>query len=294
MGCIISQPETNCVSPFSDYRLIAFIVRFFSAIFIILPLPVLLFDILITINSIFVLTILIKVCYAEKAADISSYRPIFYFSSILGRVVSMSSIGLIFAKATSLNGHLIGFVSKLAAGSGQINHLVAGFSIFVLFMIIHGILSVWGKKYIMKLESDIDTWEKKILESIAPSETGSENETLGEKIRKQLQATKLSGKKYEFYFTMSEISDFIYGNGKLRLFIIAFGFIGVIIIVNLLRIESINEAVAPYIEEASLYSDVIVPYISLAIGAGLLVMFHAILLSAAMGIGVKRMVSNFF
>jgi hypothetical protein len=87
---------------------------------------------------------------------------------------------------------------------------------------------------------------------------------------------------------LNYIRHFIFGNGKLKIIISAFIIIGMIVIGNLLKIESIKEAAAPYIAELTPYNDRIITFVSLAFGAGYFIMNHAMLLSAATLVTVKR------
>jgi flagellar biosynthesis component FlhA len=277
-GYIISHIENN--DYYGEVLIADNMLRFFLFIFLIfLPIPEPLLDIIILINFILALTLLIKACRTGKTIDFFSCFTFLIFPSTLGIVIISSSIGLILAKGTPLNGHLIYFVSNLAAGSGEIFHLIVGYSVFTVFIIVHIILCIRGQNLISKLQSVIDaSLDKKITELIAQNEITSSEENLH--------------KKFGFYFTMENIKEFIFSNGKLEFFIIALGFIGLFIIGKLSIAVLANEVTVPYIAIVSQYIDVITPYISLAIGAGILIILNAILLSATMLIAVKRMVSS--
>jgi len=126
-----------------------------SAVFaiIIVPLPALLLDILITLNLSFAFLIFFKSVIVKKASDFSSFPSVLIFSAIFRLAISISSVRLILVKGIAFDGQIICVIASLVAGSKEIADLAACFLIYigvVLSLITLGIrlfeFDVWGEE----------------------------------------------------------------------------------------------------------------------------------------------------
>jgi len=100
---------------------------------LIVPLPAPVLDTLIAVNLLFALAIIITVFCGKKAAAFSLLPFFLPVYTIFGLTLNIAATRLILTKGAAFDGLLIRFVSRLFAG-GESGHLVAGFTLFLLFI----------------------------------------------------------------------------------------------------------------------------------------------------------------
>ena len=239
------------------------------ATLLIMPIPVLLLDILMSVNLILSFGILVMVVRAQKIKDIPLLPTLVLLSVIYSLAVDISASRLILVKGEEFNGVLIRFVSGLVAGSGEIG-LIVGFIVFIAITAFYVLVIVKGTVRIAEVAARfaLDSLPGKQMAIDAEFSAGtiSEEEAKARKLELQQEC--------DFYGALDGASRFISGSAKVEILITVIIIIAGALIDHGLRSKDVYDAIEAYA--------------FLAIGSGILFMAPAGLISAAVGVIVAH------
>jgi len=241
----------------------------FIIFMLIIPLYTLMLDILLALNLLYALTFLIAALYIKKPSNFSLLPTVLLVLTLFNMALSVTVTRLILIKGAEFDGWLIRFVSFLFTGSGNIEHLITG---FIIFMVIIAVVSIVILKRCTRVSEvaarfTFDIMQVKLMAIDAEFNSGVINEEEAASRKEALQ------KEDNFYDALDDFSKFLSGNIKLNIFIIPVIIIGGSLI-DILRGISDNA---------------ILTYIPLAVGSGILFMLPPFLLATAVECIVKRL-----
>jgi len=243
---------------------------------LILPIPTPVLDILIAVNILFALMILIVVLYNKKITDFTLLPTLLLELTVFSMAVSISVTRLILTRGVKFDGRLIRFVSFLFTGSGGIEHLITGFTIFMVIAAISTLVITKGATRVSEVAArfTLDSMQVKLMAIEVEYNSGEINEEEAVSQKAAIQ------KESDFYNALDGFSKFLSGNVKVNLFIISLISIGGTLIDTLYRGIPVNNAIGTFIP--------------LAIGSGIFFMLPPFLLSIAVGCLVTRKVNKYF
>lgn len=234
-------------------------------ILLILPIPALILDILISLNLLSVLAILTAVFRTKKTDYIASLPTLLLLSTVFSAVVNISAARLILTKGAAFDGWLITAIASLVPGSTKTTGLIAGCVLFIALIAVLLIVITNRAARIVKAATrfSLDALPAKQMTIDCEYNAGTidQNEAASRKA--------ILLKHSDYYGAMNGTTKIISGNAKAILIIFVLTIAGGIAIGTLLWDESINEA-----------ANIFIP---LAIGSGLLFMLHAVLVSITAG-----------
>jgi flagellar biosynthesis protein FlhA len=236
----------------------------------IIPLPTVLLDALITLNVILSLLVLLIVLYSQKPTEFSLFPTVLLVTTVFGLALNVSSTRLILSKGEKFDGRMIRAFSNFVVGSTGNAGIVIGFIIFIIIIAVQVIVITKGATRISEVAARFTLDGMPVRYMAIDTEYSSGSITEEEATRRKAEIQQES----QFYGSMDGASKFISGNVKIGVFIVAIDVIGGIIIGVALRGEPLGNAVSNYI--------------SLCIGDGLVSQLPALLISTAMGIVVTR------
>ena len=232
-------------------------------IVLIIPLPAIVLDILIMVNLIQAILIFFIVLSRRKTTHFSFLPGALFVSVLFGWLINIFYAKLVLTKSAAFDGFIIGVVSSLAAGSGEVLDLAVGFVCLILIILTHlmvvnsGISQIIeGAAYIMP---DPFRSARKNIDAENDSEeiSGGACSHIREEHRQEVN----------FINAMASESKTITGSVKMILIFIIVTILTGIAIDVLLRGKAVVDAIGTYI--------------FFSIGYGLLSIFPVLLLSIA-------------
>lgn len=236
----------------------------FIVLFIIVPIPPVLLDILLVINITLSLLILINTIYAPDALSMSSFPTMLLFTTLYRLSLNIISTRLIVGKGEA--GEVIRSFGRFVGG----NDLVVGFIIFLIIMIVQFLVITKGAERVSEVAArfTLDAMPGKQMAIDADLNSGLINEAEAKERRKRIQ------READFYGAMDGATKFVKNDAIFGIISTAINIIGGIIM-GLVR-------------QGKSFEEVLSTYTILTIGDGLVNQIPSLLISIATGIIVTR------
>lgn len=240
-------------------------------LFMILPLPKFLIDVLMTLNLAIAITILLVVIRTPRASNFSSFPQVILFVTLFGLGINIASTRLILAADVSRSGGaafqqnqsaMVQAFAHIVAG----NNLVIGFVIFIILIVVQVVVITKGASRVSEVSArfTLDSMNQKMFDIDNQLNSGyitdDEARFQKEEIRRDI----------DFYSNMDGSSKFVSGNVKAGIFITVVNLIGGFAVGMLQNHLTFNDALGLYTK--------------LTIGDGLLSQLPALMISFATGI----------
>lgn len=241
---------------------------------LIIPLPTILLDVLMSMNLLLALLILLIVLYTPRAIDFSSFPTILLISTVFSLALNVSSTRLILTQGADFEGQLITAFGSFVVGSDGTEGLVIGLVIFIILIAVQVGVITKGATRIAEVAArfTLDAMPMKQAAVEAEYNQGSltEEEARTRKMDVQREA--------DFYGSMDGATKFVSGSVKIGILITVINLLVGIIFGMVFRGENFNLAIQTYAK--------------FTIGDGLLSQIPSLLISVATGILVTRSVSD--
>ncbi len=240
----------------------------------IIPLPTVFLDTLMSFNLVLSLLIILIVLYTKRALEFSVFPTLLLVFTVFGLALNVSSTRLILSQGSEFEGKLIRAFSTFVVGTEGAEGLVIGLVIFIIIIAVQFIVITKGSTRVAEVAArfTLDSLPGKQMAIEAAYNSGAITEEEAAEQKNDLQ------REVDFYGAMDGASKFVSGNVKVGILITAINIVGGIIVGMTLHGETIDVA---------LYT-----YISLSIGDGLVTQLPALLISTATGLIVTRAISD--
>ncbi|MBN1410614.1 MAG: flagellar biosynthesis protein FlhA [Spirochaetales bacterium] len=240
----------------------------------IIPLPPVVLDILMSINIVLSLLVVLIVLYTKHALEFSVFPTLLLLLTVFGLALNVSSTRLILVKGHNFDGRIVRAFGSFVVGTTGTEGYVIGIIIFIIIIIVQFLVITKGSTRVAEVAArfTLDALPGKQMAIEAEYNSGLLNEEEATMKKHQLQ------KEADFYGAMDGSSKFVSGNVKVGIVITLVNIIGGMVVGLLLHQESMDMAVQTYIP--------------LAIGDGLVTQLPALLVSVSTGIIVTRSVSD--
>jgi len=230
----------------------------------ILPLPAVMLDILLTLNLAFALIIMLTCLYTKEPLDFSSFPTILLIATLfrLGLNISTTRLILLYGDA----GNVINAFGEFVVGG---NYVVGGV-IFVILVLVNFMVITGGATRISEVSArfTLDSLPGKQLSIDADLNSGLISEEEAKKRRRNLE------REMDFYGTMDGASKFVKGDATAGIIITVVNIVGGLIIgVAMLRMNIMTA---------------LQTYTILTIGDGLISQLPALIISLSTGLIVSR------
>ncbi|MCX7032006.1 MAG: flagellar biosynthesis protein FlhA [Spirochaetes bacterium] len=240
----------------------------------IIPLPAVLLDVLMTVNLVLSLLIILMVLYTRHALEFSVFPTLLLVTTVFGLALNVSSTRLILAKGSRFDGRLIRAFGTFVVGSKGLEGYVIGIIIFIIIIAVQFIVITKGATRVAEVAArfTLDALPGKQMAIEAEYNSGLITEEEATRRKNDLQ------READFYGAMDGASKFISGSVKVGILITVVNIIGGMVVGMTIHGESWQTALDTYV--------------SLTIGDGLVTQLPALLISTATGIIVTRAVSD--
>ncbi len=241
---------------------------------LIIPLPTVLLDTLMTANLLLGLLTILIVLYTRNALDFSVFPTLLLVATVFGLALNVSSTRLILSQGEQFGGQIVRAFATFVVGTEGSEGLVIGFIIFIILVAVQFVVITKGATRVAEVAArfTLDALPGKQMAIEAEFNNGSLTEE--EMTRKKLELER----EVDFYGAMDGASKFVSGNVKVGILITVVNIIGGIVVGTTIHGETITNA---------LYT-----YVSLSVGDGLVTQFPALLVSTATGLIVTRAISD--
>jgi flagellar biosynthesis protein FlhA len=233
-------------------------------LFIIVPIPPILLDVLLVVNIALSILILINAIYAPDALSMSSFPTMLLFTTLYRLSLNIISTRLIVGKAEA--GEVIRSFGRFVGG----NDLIVGFIVFLIIMIVQFLVITKGAERVSEVAArfTLDAMPGKQMAIDADLNSGLINEAEARERRKRVQ------READFYGAMDGATKFVKNDAIFGIIATAINIFGGIIM-GLVRL-------------GRTFEEVLETYTVLTIGDGLVNQIPALLISIATGIIVTR------
>jgi flagellar biosynthesis protein FlhA len=237
-------------------------------VMMVIPVPTLLLDFLITVNITFSLIILLVSMYNNEPLQFSSFPSLLLIVTLFRLSLNVSSTRLIL---------LNGFAGQIIEAFGQFvlgGNPVVGFIVFLILVIIQFIVITRGAERVAEVAArfTLDAMPGKQMSIDADLNAGMITEKEAIERRERIQG------EADFYGAMDGASKFIKGDAIAAIIIVLINIIGGFVIGMLQRGLSATEALSTYT--------------LLTVGEGLVAQIPALLVSVATGLTITRAASS--
>ena len=241
---------------------------------LIIPLPTILLDLLMTINILLSLVTILIVLYTKDALDFSVFPTLLLVTTVFGLALNVSSTRLILNLGSSFDGQIVRAFARFVVGTEGSEGLVIGLIIFVILVAVQFIVITKGATRVAEVAArfTLDSLPGKQMAIEAEYNSGSLTEEEMTRKKRDLE------REVDFYGAMDGASKFVSGNVKVGILITIINIVGGIVVGTTIHGEPIASALTTYV--------------SLTIGDGLVSQFPALLISTATGLIVTRAVSD--
>ncbi len=239
-----------------------------------IPLPTVLLDLLMTLNLIISLLTILIVLYTRDALEFSVFPTILLVLTVFGLALNISSTRLILSRGSAFNGRIIRAFASFVVGTEGSEGLVIGLIIFIIIVAVQFIVITKGSTRVAEVAArfTLDALPGKQMAIEAEYNSGVLTEEEAHQKKTELE------REVDFYGAMDGASKFVSGNVKVGILITVVNIVGGIIVGISIHGETLNTALNTYL--------------SLAVGDGLVTQFPALLVSTATGIIVTRAISE--
>ncbi|MDA8427423.1 MAG: FHIPEP family type III secretion protein, partial [Treponema sp.] len=193
---------------------------------IVIPVPAVLLDVLLTFNLTVGLLILLIVLYTKKATEFSIFPTMLLVTTVFGLALNISTTRLILSKGANFDVRIIRAFASFVVGAGGTDGLVIGFIIFIIIIAVQAIVITKGATRIAEVAArfTLDGLPGKQMSIDAEYNSGSISED--EALRRKSEVQR----EVDFYGQMDGATKFISGNVKVGIFISVINLVGGFII----------------------------------------------------------------
>jgi flagellar biosynthesis protein FlhA len=241
---------------------------------LIIPLPTVLLDTLMSLNLVFALLTILITLYIKNALEFSVFPTLLLVITVYGLALNVSSTRLILSQGAEFDGRIVQAFSSFVVGAAGTEGLVIGLIIFIIIIAVQFIVITKGATRVAEVAARFT------LDSLPGKQMAIEQEyssgaiTEEEATRRKLDLER----EVDFYGAMDGASKFVQGNVRVGLLITVVNIVGGIVVGMTIHGETFQMALNTYI--------------SLAIGDGLVTQFPALIISTATGLIVTRAISE--
>ena len=239
-----------------------------------IPLPTVLLDLLMTLNLILSLLTILIVLYTRDVLEFSVFPTILLVLTVFGLALNISSTRLILSRGSTFDGRIIRAFANFVVGTEGSEGLVIGLIIFIIIVAVQFIVITKGSTRVAEVAArfTLDALPGKQMAIEAEYNSGVLTEEEAHQKKIELE------REVDFYGAMDGASKFVSGNVKVGILITVVNIVGGIIVGLSIHGEPLSTAIDTYL--------------SLAVGDGLVTQFPALLVSTATGIIVTRAISE--
>ena len=240
---------------------------------LVVPLPAMLLDLLITLNLTLSLLILLVSMYVARPADFSVFPSLLLVTTLYRLSLNVAATRLILLHG----GEGEGAAGRVIQGFGQVvvgGNVVVGFVLFLILVVIQFVVITKGAGRIAEVAArfTLDAMPGKQMAIDADLNAGIIGEQDARQRREQI------GREGDFYGAMDGASKFVRGDAVAGLIITAINIVGGLAI--------------GVLQEGLLVADALATYTVLTVGDGLVAQIPALVTSTAAGIVVTRAASE--
>ncbi len=247
------------------------VAAIFIIIFMIIPVPKVLVDIMMVLNLSLCIIVLLTVITIPRAADFESFPRIILFQTMFGLGLNISSTRLILTGDIISRGNrivmpgqsnMVQAFAKIVTG----NNIVIGFVIFIILIVVQVIVITKGATRISEVSArfTLDAMQPKLFDVDNRLNSGAISDEEAQELKAQIR------REIDFYSTMDGASKFVSGNVKAGIVITVVNLIGGFIIGMVMKGMPFDKAISSYS--------------TLTIGDGLLSQLPSMMISFATGI----------
>ncbi|MBP7792975.1 MAG: flagellar biosynthesis protein FlhA [Candidatus Goldbacteria bacterium] len=239
---------------------------------IIIPLPPILLDFLLTINIALALIILVITLYTQEPLQFSTFPTLLLITTVFRLALNISATRLVLSEAYA--GEVIETFGSFVVGSKDLSGLVVGLVIFTIIIIIQFVVITSGAQRVAEVAArfTLDAMPGKQMAIDADLNAGLITDDEARQRRRDIE------KEADFYGAMDGASKFVRGDAIAAIIIVIINIIAGFFIGIIFHAMSIGEAA--------------MRYTILTIGEGLVTQIPALLLSVGTGIIVTRAASE--
>ncbi len=241
---------------------------------LIIPLPTILLDTLMSVNLLLSLLIILIVLYTKRALDFSVFPTLLLVVTVFSLALNVSSTRLILSQGAEFDGKIVRAFGRFVVGTAGPEGLVIGIIIFIIIVAVQFIVITKGATRVAEVAArfTLDSLPGKQMAIEAEYNSGAITEEEASKRKNELQ------KEADFYGAMDGASKFVSGNVIVGILITVVNVIGGMVVGMTLHGESLQVATDNYI--------------SLAIGDGLVTQFPMLMVATSTGLIVTRAISD--
>jgi flagellar biosynthesis protein FlhA len=241
---------------------------------LIIPLPTVLLDTLMSVNLLLSLLIILIVLYTKRALDFSVFPTLLLVVTVFSLALNVSSTRLILSQGAEFDGKIVRAFGRFVVGTAGPEGLVIGIIIFIIIVAVQFIVITKGATRVAEVAArfTLDSLPGKQMAIEAEYNSGAITEEEASKRKNELQ------KEADFYGAMDGASKFVSGNVIVGILITVVNVIGGMVVGMTLHGESLQVATDNYI--------------SLAIGDGLVTQFPMLMVATSTGLIVTRAISD--
>ena len=203
----------------------------FVILFMILPVPKILVDLMMVLNLSLCIIVLLTVITIPRAADFESFPRIILFQTMFGLGLNISSTRLILTGDILVRGNRIDMPgqSNMVQAFAKIvtgNNIVIGFVIFIILIIVQVIVITKGATRISEVSArfTLDSMQPKMFDVDNRLNSGAITDEEAQELKAQIR------REIDFYSTMDGASKFVSGNVKAGIVITVVNLLGGFII----------------------------------------------------------------
>jgi flagellar biosynthesis protein FlhA len=259
----------NLAQKFGKYTdLIAAGVVVLVVVMLIIPLPPMLLDLMITLNISCALAIVVTTLYVKKALEFSVFPSLLLITTLFRLAINISVTRLILLHGDA--GHVVEAFGKFVIGG----NIVVGLVIFLILIVIQFVVVTNGAGRVAEVGArfTLDAMPGKQMAIDADLNAGQITEDEARRRRKEI------AEEADFYGAMDGASKFVKGDAMAAVVITLINLVGGIVVGVMMQHRS--------------FSDAINHFSLLSVGDGLAAQIPALLISVATGIIVTRSASE--
>lgn len=239
---------------------------------IIVPMPPLLLDLLLTINIALALAVLIITMYTHEPLQFSTFPALLLITTVFRLALNISATRLVLSQAYA--GEVIETFGSFVVGAKDLSGLVVGLVIFTIIIVIQFVVITSGAQRVAEVAArfTLDAMPGKQMAIDADLNAGLISDDEARTRRRDIE------KEADFYGAMDGASKFVRGDAIAAIVIVIINIIAGFFIGIIFRDMGMGEAA--------------MRYTILTIGEGLVTQIPALLLSVGTGIIVTRAASD--
>ena len=239
---------------------------------IIVPMPPVLLDFLLTINIALALAVLLITMYTKEPLQFSTFPALLLITTVFRLALNISATRLVLSEAYA--GEVIETFGSFVVGSKDINGLVVGLVIFTIIIVIQFVVITSGAQRVAEVAArfTLDAMPGKQMAIDADLNAGLITDDEARTRRREIE------KEADFYGAMDGASKFVRGDAIAAIVIVIINIVAGFFIGIIFKQMTMGEAA--------------MRYTILTIGEGLVTQIPALLLSVGTGIIVTRAASE--